>query len=308
MMRRILSMERARTAGFACALAGLALGLAGAAHAQGSTAPGAAAPAAGPGAALPGAAVPGAANQTVLLQYRVEVAGTYGLRIDVTLRQQADRYAIDARVRKEGILATLTSKYRADNVAIGRLANGAAVPIFGTGRIEVTSDIRTYRFTYGGDGNYAVLDEPPHKFKPGREVSDAQRRGSFDPLTAVAVALLGRPDPCAAPIGVFDSRRRFDLQMLSSREAALPQQDGPKAVGPARRCEVAMRRIAGYTTNDKDTAADKPSRLWLARFDDSGRMYPARIEVDTGFGQLVVWLESIKSRPHTAEDRAAFNR
>lgn len=305
MMRRILSLEIARAAGIAGALAGLALGMAGTggARAQGSTAPGAAAPAIGPGAAAPGAD-----HQTVLLQYRVEVAGTYGLRIDVTVRQQADRYAVDARVRKEGILATLTSKYRAENVAIGRLANGAALPDFGTGRIEVTSDIRNYRFTYNGDGSYAVVDEPPHKFKPGREVTDAQRRGSFDPLTAVAVAVLGRPDPCGAPIGVFDSRRRFDLLMVSSREAALPQQDGPKAIGPARRCEVAMRRIAGYSNNDKESATDKPSRLWLARFDDSGRLYPARVEVDTGFGQLVVWLESIKSRPQSAEDRAAFNR
>ena len=287
-------------------LAALAVPLPAIVHAQNTVAP--RAPATGPGAVPAPAAPNGMTGQTVLLQYRIEVAGAYGLRVDVVLRHEANRYAIDTRVRKEGILATLTSRYRAENSATGRLANGAVLPIAGTGRIEVPDDLRSYRFDYKPDGSYALVDQPPHTPKAGREVSEAQRRGSFDPLTAVAVALLGRADPCTGPISIFDTRKRFDLVPRGSVEQALPRQEGPKPIGAALRCDIGMKRIAGYRGDEKDGPTDKPSRLWLAKFDDSGRFYPARLEVDTGFGQLVVWLENVTSRPQTPEDKAALTR
>lgn len=258
-------------------------------------------------APTPTPAAAGDAAPTVLLLYRVEIAGTYGLRIDAIVRQSGDRYSIHANVRKEGIFATFTSKYRSENQAAGRIGANGALPSFGFGRIVLSDDLRSYRFIYAGNGSYTVVDEPKHEFQPDRIITEAQRRGSYDPLTAVAVALLGRPDPCGGPIPIFDSRRRFDLLPQPVATSKLPAQDGPKPVGDVRRCDVTMKKIAGYKAgSDKDDVKATPSRLWLAKFDDSARYYPARIEVDTGFGQLVGWLESFQTRPQTAEDKEAL--
>lgn len=245
-------------------------------------------------------------DRRVALQYEVKIGGVYGVKAETVLRTAGDRFVAEASVAKEGVLSALSKTYKALHVSRGRLLDGRVTPDTSVAEIVSGDETRALRASYTGDGTLNIAENPAPKIKPGREVAAPQRRGAWDPLMAAMVAVLGRKDPCAGTLPVYDGRTRFDLvpKKLGTEKF---DSDDFKVRGDSLVCEVRLRKIAGYKPDtDPDEDFDKPARLWLGALDDSGRLYPLRVEIDTNFGTVTGQLRKASSRPLTEEEKVAL--
>ncbi len=248
-----------------------------------------------------------AQDRAVTLNYEITLAGAFGFRVETTTLVDNDRFAANVDVRKQGVLAAFSAGFHAEVKSTGRLA-ASLQNVSARGRLRAGDEDRRFSYAYGPDGQVSYASQPALEVKTGREVSDAQRRGSLDPLTAAVAAILTREDPCAANVPVFDGKRRFDLMI--DRKGIEPVPDGAAigVTGPGLRCDVRLRRIAGYKPGSDDEGPQKAARLWLAKLDDSGRYYPVRLEFDLGIGSVVARLAKFDARPLTADEKNSLQK
>ncbi|MDF3075080.1 MAG: hypothetical protein K0S54_2747 [Alphaproteobacteria bacterium] len=247
-----------------------------------------------------------AEGRQIALNYEVKIGGIHGVRIDTVLRIARDRFVAEAEIGKEGLLDKLSKTYRAMHVSRGRLLDGRIAPDESEASIVSGDEKRAVRASYTSDGTVEIAENPRPNIKPGREVGATQRRGAWDPLMAALMTVLGRQDPCAGTVPIYDGRTRFDLVPKRVGTESFASEDF-KIKGPSVVCEVRLRKIAGYKPNtDPDEDFDKAARLWLGMLDDSGRLYPLRIEIDTNFGTVAGQLRKFTSRPLTREEELAL--
>lgn len=246
------------------------------------------------------------ADRQIALDYEVKIAGLYGMKAATVLRTAGDRFVAEASVAKQGILDTLSKTYRASHVSRGRLLENGIAPDESVAKIVSGEKSRALRASYGSDGTLEIAQNPTPNIKEGREVSADQRRGAWDPLMAAIVAVLGRKDPCAGPLPIYDGHNRFDLVLKKLGSEKFPSSSF-NVRGESVVCEVRLRKIAGYKPKtDPDEDFDKPAKLWLGAIDDTGRLYPLRVEIESNFGTVVGQLSKVSSRPLTEEERVAL--
>ncbi len=257
---------------------------------------------------LPAARAADPEDRQIALSYEVKIGGIYGMKADTQLRIAGDRFMARASVGKDGVLDVLSKAYRAVHVSRGRVIDNRVAPGESVAEIVSGDKARALRASYNGDGTLNIAETPPPDIKPGREVSADHRRGAWDPLMAAMVAVLGRSDPCAGTLPVYDGRTRFDLVPKKIGSENFPSNDF-KVKGESLVCEVRLRKIAGYKPNtDPDEDFDKPAKLWLGSLDDSGRLYPLRVEIETSFGTIAGQLRKFDSRPLTEAERIALQK
>ncbi len=248
-----------------------------------------------------------AEDRAITLNYEIELAGTFGFRVDTVTRLADDRYSADADVSKQGVLSAFTSSFHAVINSRGRFGANLINAATGGGQLKAGDEDRRFTFTYGPDGQVVYASQPELEVKTGREIGDDQRRGSLDPLSAAVAAFLTRPDPCSRPIAIYDGRHRFDLLVDNKGMEKVPEAATMGIKDKGLRCDVRMKRVAGYKSgSDGDTEFKRPARLWLAKLDDSGRFYPVRVEIDIGIGSVVAHLVKFDARPLTADEKASL--
>ncbi len=80
-------------------------------------------------------------------------------------------------------------------------------------------------------------------------VSDAQKKGTLDPMSAITAILSGvkvtDKDPCGTGVQIFDGRRRYDVSFsyVKDEQVALTNK---VFTGRAHLCKIAYNQIAGY--------------------------------------------------------------
>lgn len=252
-----------------------------------------------------------AESRVIVLEYEVHIIGLRTITIDTITRIDGGRYMLDLSLRNEGILRALSAPFESRNQAAGLLTPKGVAPSVGYTGMAVGKFRRSWVVRYLPDGS---LDEThtnfdqPENFRPSAE----QKKGSYDPATALVVAgFTPGLSACNRTIKMFDSKRRFDLIAGPSTRQVLPEGFTTLFAGETETCELRMVKIAGYggDGNPKDQATDdQPIRVWLGKLDDSGRGYPVRVTLSTGWGTLVGRLKKREFRAMTPEDRAAMGR
>jgi hypothetical protein len=80
-------------------------------------------------------------------------------------------------------------------------------------------------------------------------VTDAQKKGSVDPMSAITTILAGMKadakNPCGTGVQVFDGRRRYDVSFSYVKDEPLKLDNGLYN-GTAHLCQVHYNEIAGY--------------------------------------------------------------
>jgi len=113
--------------------------------------------------------------------------------------------------------------------------------------------------TSGTIKEFAIEPEPP--VDPDRlPVTDAHRRGVFDPMTGSMLRVPGTADPlspeaCRVSAGIFDGRMRYDLKLDFKRMETVKAEKGYH--GPVVVCAAYFTPIAGYIP-------DRPAIKYLA--------------------------------------------
>ncbi len=129
-----------------------------------------------------------------------------------------------------------------------------------------------------------TTSDPPGMGMGDPRATPEQRRGVIDQITAIAAMVTATGDPCSRTLHVYmDGRSRFDFVLSPNGRVNV---DTPAYEGPAVRCRVQFRPLAGFSD------PQEPATLTFVFAQASSGMWaPITIEMPTD-GVGVVRMEA----------------
>jgi Protein of unknown function (DUF3108) len=179
--------------------------------------------------------------------------------------------------------------------AQGRVVNGALVATSYSASTTTSKRTEVIRMILSG-GNvreYAIEPEPP--VDPERlPITDANRRGVFDPMTGSMLRVPGSgdplsPDACRTGAAIFDGRMRYDLKLDYKRMETVKAEKGYQ--GPVVVCAVYFSPIAGYIPDRaviKYLTAQRNIEVAFAPVAGTRILVPFRMAVPTPLGTAML--------------------
>src|SRR6266852_7121137 len=179
--------------------------------------------------------------------------------------------------------------------AQGRVVNGALVASSYSATATTSKKSEAIRMVLSG-GNvkeYVIEPEPP--VEPERlPVSDAQRRGVYDPMTGSMLRVPGSgdplsPDACRSGAAIFDGRMRYDLKLDFKRMETVKAEKGYH--GPVVVCAIYFSPVAGYIPARpfiKYLAAQRNIEIAFAPIAGTRILIPFRLIVPTPLGTAML--------------------
>jgi hypothetical protein len=196
------------------------------------------------------AGVPSASAQGRLdARYEATLSGIPVGRGAWTIDIADDQFSASASGGTSGLLKTFTGG-SGTGAAQGRVVNG--FPVATNYSASTTTSKKTEAIhmvlSNGNVREYAIEPEPP--VDPDRlPVTEAHRRGVFDPMTGSMLRAPATVDPlspevCRTGAAIFDGRMRYDLRLDFKRMEIVRAEKGYR--GPALVCAVYFSPVAGY--------------------------------------------------------------
>ncbi len=156
-----------------------------------------------------------------------------------------------------------------------------------------------------GIASETIAPQPP-EHADRVPVTDADRRGIADPLSAVLIPTkLGggtmAASDCNRTLKIFDGRRRYNLTLSYSRmdKVALDRSYS----GPILVCAVVLQPIAGYRADSmivKYVAGRRNMELWFAPIAGSSIIAPLRVLMPTVIGTLKIQADQFEGTASAA--------
>jgi len=210
-------------------------------------------------------------------------------------------YRLQASAKLSGLAAAVT-KSEGAAVASGVISKGRVLPATYASASSNSKETRTVRMALNaGNVSAAEVTPPAEKFPDSVPITDAQKRGIIDPLSAILMPVasgpLVGPEACARNIPVYDGVTRFDVPLtyVGIRHVSASGYDGPVAV-----CAARYRPIAGHRPNREATrfmAENKNMEIWMAPLQEARALAPFRISVGTMVGTLVIEATRFQTGP-----------
>ena len=140
---------------------------------------------------------------------------------------------------------------------------------------------------------FAIEPEPPVD-ADRLPVTEAHRRGVYDPMTGSMIRVPGTseplsPDACRTGAGVFDGRMRYDLKLDFKRMETVKAEKGYH--GPVVVCAVYFTPVAGYIPDRaviKYLAAQRNIEVAFAPVAGTRVLVPFRMTIPTPFGTAML--------------------
>jgi hypothetical protein len=259
------------------------------------------------------AASPAAAG-SIEIGFAVYGSGIHLANGTFAIERGDGRYETRIEARGTRLVDLLTGwSYVAE--AEGRLtAAGLAPETFrAERRLRRKHEVR--RMRWDETGEVEVVDVPPQSAEDAAAVPAEFRPGTIDPLSALfAVATALGPDGCSGDLPVFDGRRRYDILARNDGTDTLEVSRLTRYSGPADRCEVTLRPVAGFE-GDRDEGAffeygaERTATVWHAPAGPDGETVPVRLQLDGPGSSFVLHLVSATAGPGSATaQRASSDR
>jgi hypothetical protein len=177
----------------------------------------------------------------------------------------------------------------------GRMASGQFQPAAYVSSVMYGRKKETIRINLnnGNVKDFAIEPDPP--VTPDRiPVTEAHRRGVFDPMTGALFRVPGNgdvlgPDGCAGKASIFDGRMRFDLE-LSYKGRELMKLAGGRQI-PVVVCSLYFKPIAGYVPSRaaiKYLTAQRDMDVALAPIAGTRVLVPVRFKIPTPVGMGMI--------------------
>jgi hypothetical protein len=146
------------------------------------------------------------------------------------------------------------------------------------------------KIAFSGGRAKETLAHPPKPDPSGVALTDANRVGVVDPMTALLVRVPGSgdtavPAACERKIAVFDGHMRYDLKLAFKRIEQVRANAGYQ--GPAVVCALYFSPLAGYEigrSGIRYLKAERDMEMWLAPIVGTRLLAPFRISVPTPIG------------------------
>jgi hypothetical protein len=175
--------------------------------------------------------------------------------------------------------------------AQGRVVNGSLVSSNYTASTTTSKKSEAIHMVLvnGTIKEYGIVPEPP--VDPGRiPVTDAHRRGVFDPMTGAMLRVPGTGDPlspeaCHTGAAIFDGRMRYDLKLDFKRMETVKAEKGYQ--GPVVVCAIYFSPVAGYIPDRpviKYLTAQRNMEIAFAPIAGTRVLIPFRMVIPTPLG------------------------
>ena len=184
-------------------------------------------------------------SEKVHLSYSLAIFSIPFGHLDYSAAFGRTQYNAEMRFQTSGLLAALW-KSEIDNSVHGRTGSQALVPILYISDSENRQGKhQRFQVKYAADGAPVTTADPPYDL--GRfPVTEAQKKGTVDPLTAISSIVAGlnttNRAPCGKTLKIFDGRRRYDVGFTFADEK--PASSSVTGVN-GRVCKADYRPIAG---------------------------------------------------------------
>ena len=179
--------------------------------------------------------------------------------------------------------------------AQGRVVNGALVSTnySATTTTSKKSEAIHLVLVNGNVKEYGIEPEPPVD-ADRLPLTEAHRRGVYDPMTGAMLRVPGTADPlgpdaCHTGAGVFDGRMRYDLKLDFKRMETVKAEKGYH--GPVVVCAVYFTPVAGYIPDRaviKYLAAQRHMEIAFAPVAGTRILVPFRIVIPTPLGTAML--------------------
>jgi Protein of unknown function (DUF3108) len=177
----------------------------------------------------------------------------------------------------------------------GRVVNGALVSTSYSATTTTSKKSEAIRIVLsnGNVKEYAIEPEPP--VDPDRlPVTEAHRRGVYDPMTGSMLRVPGNgdplsPDACRTGAAIFDGRMRYDLKLDFKRMETVKAERGYH--GPVVVCAVYFSPVAGYIPDRpviKYLAAQRNIEIAFAPVAGTRILVPFRMVIPTPLGTAML--------------------
>jgi hypothetical protein len=243
--------------------------------------------------------------------YTASVAGIVVGRGSWSIEIGQNQYTAAASGRVVGLLKIL-SNGEGTAAAHGSIEGGRLLPANYSSRVTVDDKVDDVRLALTAGVITEAVAEPPTPPSPDRvPISDAQRRGVLDPMTAELMPVAGSgdpvsPDACRRTLPIFDGRQRFDLMLTFKRIDHVKAEKGYQ--GPVAVCMVTYQPIAGHRPGRaaiKYLMGTREMEMWLAPIAGTRVLVPFRASVPTLIGQAVLEATQFVTVPQAAPANAA---
>jgi len=248
-----------------------------------------------------------AAQGRLEAQYTVSIAGIPIGRGNWMIDISNDQYTAAASGTTTGLIKFFTGAH-GTGAAHGTVVAGQPMPTSYGETISYDHKVDDVRMALAGGNviDYAV--EPPLPPAPDRvPVTDADRRGVFDPMTSMLNRVTGTGDPvspeaCNRKVAVFDGRVRYDLHSEYKRMEAVKADRG--YAGPVVVCAVYFTPVSGYVPSRpaiKYLVTLRDAEVWLAPIAGTRVLVPFRFSMPTPLGTgllLATDFVSVAQPPH----------
>ncbi|MBK3662056.1 DUF3108 domain-containing protein [Bradyrhizobium diazoefficiens] len=246
------------------------------------------------GLVLAWAAEPAAAQGKLEAQYEASLAGIPvgkgAWHIDI----QDDVFSAAASGGTSGILKSIANG-SGTGASQGRIVNGALVATAYQASTTTSKKTEEIHITLdkGNVKEFGIIPEPPVD-ADRIVVTDAHRRGVFDPMTASLVRVSGTGDPvspeaCHGSAPVFDGRMRYELKLDFKRMETVKAEKGYH--GPVVVCSLYFVPVAGYIPDRpviKYLAAQRNIEIALAPVAGTRVLVPFWLKVPTPLGPAML--------------------
>jgi len=221
-----------------------------------------------------------------------------------------DQYSASAFGGTSGLLKAFSSG-SGTGAAQGRVVNGALVATNYSASTTTSKKSEAIHMTLanGNVKDYGIEPEPP--VDPDRiPVTEAHRKGVYDPMTATLLRVPGTADPltpdaCHVGAPIFDGRMRYDLKLDFKRMDTVRAEKGYR--GPVVVCAVYFSPVAGYIPDRpviKYLAAQRNIEIAFAPVAGTRILVPFWMKIPTPLGQAMLEATQFVTQatpPHVAK-------
>jgi len=246
--------------------------------------------------------------------YRLYVGGGKLAEVDLSARLGEGRYTVRGNARSVGFLGKI-AKVVLSGKSSGFIVGDGVKPQ----AHEYLLDERGRRkrqvvMKYDKSGRPDVMAQPVFRYGSKRApISRAQMAGTIDPVTSFVVPVKAgvsvlHPSQCQRAAAIFDGRQRYDVSLSHKASYGAYRIKAANYSGPAIRCTVRFRPVAGYRKVGFMSALAKRKAsidVVFAPVGDGRYLVPLRVRFPTPIGQAVFQAVSISSK--TVNQAAALS-
>jgi hypothetical protein len=227
-------------------------------------------------------------------QYEASLAGIVVGKGAWTIEISEDQYTASAYGGTSGLLKTIANG-SGSGASQGRVANGALIPAAYQATTTTSKKSETIHITLAGGNVKEFGIDPVPPVDPDRiVVTDAHKKGVFDPMTGSLLRVPGTADPvspeaCHASTPVFDGRMRYELRLDYKRMATVKAERGYH--GLAVVCAIYFVPIAGYIPDRpviKYLTAQRDMEVTLVPVAGTRYLVPFRLVIPTPLGTAML--------------------